>query len=100
VDHRDPAGALASWCSLTAVLGSAASDQVNLEALVADLLGEVERLYTRMGLELSGAARQRMSRWIQRHHHRGRGRPHRYSLADFGLDPALVDRTTVELWRP
>jgi hypothetical protein len=35
---------------------------------------------------------QRMIRWIGRHHHRGRGRPHRYSLADFGLEPAVVDR--------
>ncbi len=33
-----------------------------------------------------------MIRWIGPHHHRGRGRPHQYSLADFGLDPAEVDR--------
>jgi hypothetical protein len=125
--HRDPAVALASWCSLAAVLASAAGDQVDLaalgrrwlgfwateldralaarstadparvhdvgyQALVADPLGEVERLYTRLGLELSGGARERMRRWIGRHHHRRRGRPHRYSLADFGLDPAEVDR--------
>jgi len=127
--HRDPAVALASWCSLAAVLASAASDQVDLgalgrrwlsfwatetdralaartaadparfhdvgyEALVADSLGEVERLYARLGLELSGAARRRMSRWIVRHHHRRRGRanPHRYSLADFELNAAVVDR--------
>jgi hypothetical protein len=92
--HRDPAVALASWCSLAAVLASAASDQVDLgalgrrwlsfwatetdralaartaadparfhdvgyEALVADSFGEVERLYARLGLELSGAARRR-----------------------------------------
>ena len=125
--HRDPAVALASWCSLAAVLASAAGDQVDLaalgrrwldfwateldralaartttdparfhdvgyQALVADPLREVERLYGRLGLELSGGAEQRMRRWIGRHHHRGRGRPHRYSLADFGLDPAAVDR--------
>src|SRR5215216_3904943 len=126
--HRDPAVALASWCSLAAVLASAASDQVDLgalgrrwlecwateleralaaraaadparfhdvdyQALVADPLGEVERLYARLGLELSGLARRRMRRWIRRHHHRRRGhRPHRYSLADFGLDPAVVDQ--------
>jgi hypothetical protein len=125
--HRDPAVALASWCSLAAVLASAASDEVDLgalgrrwldfwateldralaartkagparfhdvgyEALVADPLAEVERLYARLGLELSGATRQRMRRWIGRHHHRRRGRPHRYSLTDFGLDPAAVDR--------
>jgi hypothetical protein len=125
--HRDPTVALASWCSLAAVLTSAASDQVDLaalgrrwlgfwateldralaarttadparvhdvgyEALVADPLAEVERLYARLGLELSGGARQRMSRWIGRHHYRGRGRLHRYALADFGLDPAAVDR--------
>jgi len=125
--HRDPAVALASWCSLAAVLSNAASDQVDLgalgrrwlgfwateldralaarttadparfhdvgyEALVADALGEVERLYGRLGLALSVGARQRMRRWIGRHHDRGRGRPHRYFLADFGLDPAEVDR--------
>ncbi|SRR6266540_1310817 len=126
--HRDPAVALASWCSLAAVLSNAASGQVDLvalgrrwldfwaiemdralaaraaadparvhdvvyEALVADPLVAVERLYARLGLELSGVARRRMSEWIH-HHHRGRGRggPHRYSLADFGLDPAAVDR--------
>jgi hypothetical protein len=118
--HRDPAVALASWCSLAAVLASAAGDQVDLialgrrwlefcateldralaaraaadptrfhdvdyEALVADPLAEVERLYARLGLALSDAARQRMTRWIGRHHHRRRGhRPHRYSLADVG----------------
>jgi Sulfotransferase family len=31
--HRDPAVALASWCSLAAVLASAADDQVDLVAL-------------------------------------------------------------------
>jgi hypothetical protein len=65
---------------------------VDYQALVADPLGEVERLYARLGLPLSDAARQRMRRWIGRHHHRRRGRPHRYALADFGLDPAVVDR--------
>jgi hypothetical protein len=125
--HRDPTVALASWCSLAAVLANTASDQVDLaalgrrwlgfwatevdralatrttadparfhdvgyEALVADPLGEVEWLYVQLGLELSGGARQLMRRWIGRHHHRGRGRPHRYSLADFGLDPAVLDR--------
>jgi hypothetical protein len=125
--HRDPAVALASWCSLAAVLANAAGDQVDLDALgrrwlgfwateldraltaratadparfhdvdyqalVADPLGEVERLHARLGLALSGTARRRMRRWIGRHHHRRRGRPHRYCLADFGLDPAVVDR--------
>jgi hypothetical protein len=66
--------------------------EVMYEALGGDPLGEVERLYGRLGLELSGIARRRMTRWIGRHHHRGRGRSHRYSLADFGLDPAAVDR--------
>jgi hypothetical protein len=65
---------------------------VDYQALVADPLGEVEWLYARLGLALSGGARQRMRRWIGRHHHRRRGRPHRYALADFGLDPAVVDR--------
>jgi hypothetical protein len=67
---------------------------VMYEALVGDPLGEVERLYGRLGLELSGIARRRMTRWIHRHHHRRRGyaSPHRDSLADFGLDPAAVDR--------
>jgi hypothetical protein len=65
---------------------------VDYQALVGDPLGEVERLYARLGLALSDAARQRMRRWIGRHHRRRRGRPHRCCLADFGLDPAVVDR--------
>ncbi len=134
--HRGPAVALARWCSLAAVLASAAGDQVDLgalgrrwvgfwvteldralaarttadrarfhdvgyQALVADPLGEVERLYARLGLELSGGARQRTRRWIGRHH-RGRTRPHRYSLADFWLDRLSstgVSRATANGWR-
>ncbi len=46
----------------------------------------------RLGLAPSGPIPQRMIRWIGCHHHRGRGRTHRYALADFGLDPAVVDR--------
>jgi hypothetical protein len=65
---------------------------VGYQALVADPLAEVARLYARLGLALSDAARQRMRRWISRHHHRGRGRPIGTPLADFGLDPAVVDR--------
>lgn len=63
------------------------------EALVADPLAEVERLCGRLGLELSGAMRRRVTRWIGRHHHRRRGRanPHRYSLTDFELDAAVID---------
>ena len=88
------------WASeMDAALASrAAADparfhDVVYEALVADPLAEVERLYGRLGLELSGAARRRMTRWIHRHHHRRRGRasPHRYSLADFELDAAVID---------
>jgi hypothetical protein len=37
--HRDPAVALASWCSLAAVLASAASDQVDLAGLGRRWLG-------------------------------------------------------------
>lgn len=37
--HRDPAVALASWCSLAAVLGNAASDQVDLAGLGRRWLG-------------------------------------------------------------
>jgi hypothetical protein len=118
--------ALASWCSLSAVLTGASSARVEpaalgrrwldfwaaeldralaarsafeesrfhdvvYEALVADPLAEVERLYARLGLELPAAARRRMSGWIGRHH-RGGASPHRYALADFGLDPVEVDR--------
>jgi hypothetical protein len=56
-------------------------------------VAEVERLYGRLGLELSGVTRRRMTRWIHRHHHRrpGRASRHRYSLADFELDAAVID---------
>jgi hypothetical protein len=118
--------ALASWCSLSAVLGSASSSRVEpealgrrwldywaaeldralearsalgeggfhdvvYEALVADPMAEVERLYDRIGLELSPLARRRMAAWIGRHH-RGRAGTHRYALADFGLDAGEVER--------
>jgi hypothetical protein len=124
--HRDPAAALASWCSLSAVLASASSSRVKPEALgrrwldywaaeldralearsalgdgsfhdvvyetlVADPLAEVERLYDRVGLELSPLARRRMAAWIGRRH-RGLVSSHRYALADFGLDAEEVER--------
>lgn len=79
-----------------ALAASAAADPARVHdvdhvALVADPLGEVERLDARLGLALSDPARQRTRRWIRRQHHRSRRR-HRYALADFGLDPAAVDR--------
>src|SRR5262249_9271201 len=61
------------------------------EALVADPLAEVERLYARLGLELSPLARRRMGAWVGRHHRR-RASTHRYALADFGLDAGEVER--------
>ena len=59
--------------------------------LVADPLREVGRLYVAADLELTPATRQRMERWLDRHHRRRRRPEHRYSLEQFDLDPATVD---------
>ena len=72
-------------------LGDGSFHDVVYEALVADPLAEVERLYARLGLELSLPLRRRMTEWIGRRHRR-RPRTHRYALVDFGLDAAEVER--------
>jgi len=54
--------------------------------LMADPLRVIERLYTQLGWKLGGDAREAMAGYIVRKPRHSRG-VHRYSLAEFGLDP-------------
>ena len=55
--------------------------------LVADPLGTVRRIYDGFGLPLSDAAERGMTRYLAEHPQHAGG-VHRYSLEQFGLDPA------------
>lgn len=63
---------------------------VHYEALVADPLGQMRRIYEFLELPWSDEAVARMDRWIHGNPQHKYG-VHRYGLADFGLDPAEVD---------
>jgi hypothetical protein len=58
--------------------------------LIADPIGEVERLYGLWGIELRPSARARMERFLKHDHH-GKGAARAYSLADYGLDEAAIE---------
>jgi hypothetical protein len=61
-------------------------------ALAADPMGEAERLYARLGWEMTGAARARMQSYVRDNPQHVHG-AHTYRAADFGLDPdELSDR--------
>jgi hypothetical protein len=63
---------------------------VHYKQLVADPIGEVERLYASFGLSLTPRARERMESFLKINRH-GQGKAHRYDLADIGLDEAMVE---------
>ncbi|HKY62322.1 MAG TPA: sulfotransferase [bacterium] len=65
---------------------------VAYEALVRDPIGEVERLYARVGLVLSAEARRAMEGTL-RDHGRERHGKHVYRAADFGLDERRISET-------
>ena len=56
---------------------------------VADPLGEVERIYAAVGLELIPEARRAMEAWLVANA-RDKRPPHKYSPDDFGLTDAQV----------
>jgi hypothetical protein len=58
--------------------------------LIANPIGEVERLYDLWRIELSAQAEARMERFLKHDHH-GRGQARAYSLADYGLDEAAIE---------
>ncbi|MBK7951640.1 MAG: sulfotransferase [Deltaproteobacteria bacterium] len=59
--------------------------------VVAKPLAVVERIYDRIGLELPGPVREEMGRFIAENG-RDRRPPHGYTLEQFGLDAASVER--------
>jgi Sulfotransferase family len=64
---------------------------VQYAELVADPLREVRHVYAAAGLDFTREARQRMERWLERHHDRQGASRHRYRLEQFGLDTATVE---------
>jgi hypothetical protein len=59
--------------------------------LIADPIGEAERLYAAFGLELRPQTKSRMEQFLKRDHH-GKGPARSYSLADYGLDEADIEK--------
>jgi hypothetical protein len=59
--------------------------------LVADPIAAVERIYDHFGLEVTGEMRSGMERWMAEHPRHKHG-VHRYSLEQFGLSRAEVER--------
>jgi hypothetical protein len=60
---------------------------VRFDEVLADPIALIERIYRHFGLTLGGEARARMEAFLC-DNPRGRHGSHRYSLKDFGLDPA------------
>jgi hypothetical protein len=60
---------------------------LNYDEIVQDPLGAVRRLYLHFGDELTPEAEQRMRDFLARNPKDKHG-PHRYTMAQFGLDPA------------
>ena len=64
---------------------------VHYQALTRDPIGTVQRLYTSFGRSLSQEAEACMRRYLVQHPQHRYGE-HRYTLAQFGLDPAEARR--------
>lgn len=64
---------------------------VHYRNLVADPIAEAERVYTAFGMTLSGAAREKMSGFLQRNRHGHGVQKHSYALADFGLTEQMIE---------
>jgi hypothetical protein len=64
---------------------------VAYRALVQDPVGTARGIYQRFGLPLSAAAERNMHEWLAANPQGKHGR-HRYSLEQFGLDRAAVER--------
>jgi hypothetical protein len=58
--------------------------------LIADPIGEVERVYDLWRIELRPDAKARMEQFLKHDHH-GKGPARAYSLADYGLDEAAIE---------
>jgi hypothetical protein len=65
---------------------------VHYTRMVADPIGEAERLYGEWGLTLTPRTRERMEAFVKTNRH-AHGPKHRYTLADFGLTEADIEAT-------
>jgi hypothetical protein len=63
---------------------------VQYKELIADPIGEAERLYALCGVEFSNRAKAAMEAFLKVDHH-GKGPARVYSLADYGLDETFID---------
>jgi hypothetical protein len=70
-------------------LGEARFADLHFHEQQADPVGAVERAYGRLGIPFSDRARARMQDWAKAHR-RGQHGEHRYSLSDWGIEPARV----------
>jgi Sulfotransferase domain len=64
---------------------------VHYQELTRDPIGTVQRIYTFFGRSLSQEAEACMQRYLAQHSQHRYGE-HRYTLAQFGLDPAEETR--------
>lgn len=94
------------WFTRSAARADAARDRmppgrvqdVHYARLVADPVAVVRELYERFDLPYTALFERRMRDWLAAHpqHHKG---VHRYSLEQFGLDRATVDRAAADYRR-
>ena len=64
---------------------------VHYTRLIADPIGEAERVYGEFGLTLSARAKDRMQAFLGRNRHGHGAKKHVYTLADFGLTEAMIE---------
>lgn len=64
---------------------------VHYTNLIADPIGEAERVYGAFGLTLSSKAKQRMTAFLGRNRHGAGVKKHVYTLAEFGLSEAMIE---------
>jgi hypothetical protein len=63
---------------------------VHYTRMIADPIGEAERVYAEFGLTLGARARERMERFVKTNRH-AHGPKHSYTLADAGLTEADIE---------
>lgn len=63
---------------------------VHYKQMLADPIGEAERVYAEFGLSLTPAARKAMEAFVKDNQH-AHGPKHKYSLADFGMTEAEIE---------
>jgi hypothetical protein len=81
--------ALERMIRFRARVGEARFADLHFHEQVVDPVGAVERVYAKLGLPFTDAARASMQAWA-RAHPKGQHGEHRYALADWDLDPGAV----------